>query len=386
MDIIELKTDRSWVEIDLDALKHNVHEISSLLSEKSQIMAVIKADAYGHGAIIVAKELESLGITFFAVATIDEAITLRKNNIQSDILILGYTSYHLAHFLKEYRLTQTVIDYNYGRMLNDMHYDINIHIKIDSGMHRLGENYQDISHIKKIYQLSSLHVTGLFSHLCVADSQRKEDILFTKEQFSHFHKTINQLESAGLNVGKVHMQSSYGLLNYNEEQFDFARIGISLYGVQSSVDDYIKNRLELKPVLSIQSRVACIHQIKKGASIGYGRTYQLQHNSMIAVVPLGYADGLPRHLSSHQDVLIHGQRAPIIGRICMDQLMVDVTHIQNIHINDIVTIVGENGNQRIHIEELSKNAQTISNEILSRIGQRLPKIYIKKGKVIYENT
>lgn len=386
MDIIELKTDRSWVEVDLDALCHNVYKISTLLSEKSQIMAVVKADAYGHGAIMIAKELENLGITFFAVATIDEAITLRKNNIQSDILILGYTSPHLAHFLKEYRLTQTVIDYNYGRMLNDMNYDIHIHIKIDSGMHRLGEDYQDISHIKKIYQLSYLHVTGVFSHLCVADSQSKKDILFTKKQFSHFHKTINQLQLAGLNVGKVHMQSSYGLLNYNEEQFDFARIGISLYGVQSSFDDYIKNHLALKPILSIQSRIVCIHQIKKGAFIGYGRSYQMQHNSMVAVVPIGYADGLPRHLSSHQDVLIHGQRAPIIGKICMDQLMIDVTHIHNIHVNDIVTIVGGNGNQIIHIEEISKNAQTISNEVLSRIGQRLPKIYIKKGKVIYENT
>lgn len=379
-----LKTDRSWIEIDLDALKHNVQEISQLLEDQSHLMAVVKADAYGHGANIIAKELQSIGMTSFAVATLKEAIMLRENGIHGQILILGYTAPYLAELLKKYKLTQTVIDYQYAFRLNEMKYDINIHIKVDSGMHRLGTDYQDISHIRQIYELPYLHVAGIFSHLCVADSQRQEDILFTKQQFAHFHQTIHQLQAKGYDLGKVHMQSSYGLLNYPEEKFDYARIGISLYGVKSSDTDYVKNKLNLKPVMSIQSRIACLHYYKKGSFLGYGRSYQLIKDSVIAVIPIGYADGLPRLLSK-QNVLIHGKKVPIVGRICMDQLMIDVSHIKDIQVNDIVTIVGQNDLECIRIEELANNAQTISNEILSRIGQRLPKIYKKKGCIVNEN-
>lgn len=383
MDTKFLKTDRSWIEIDLSALQHNIKELSQLLKTPNQIMAVIKADAYGHGAVRIGKELEKLGVSSFAVATLDEAIELRQHHIQGNILILGFTPVHHAHLLQKYHLTQTVIDYDYALLLNRMDCHINIHIKIDSGMHRLGEDYHDVECIQKLFHLSHLHVTGIFSHLCVADSSQNQDILFTQQQFKNFNNVINKLKDAGYDVGKVHIQSSYGLLNYPEFQYDLIRLGIAIYGVQSSQDTYMKSEINLSPVLSLQTRIVSIHQFTKGTSIGYGRTYTLSRNSLIAVVPLGYADGLPRQLSSHQKVLIHGQRVPIIGQICMDQLMIDVTTLPLVKINDMVTVIGSNENQLIRVEEIAQNAETISNEILSRIGQRLPKIYLKNG-YIYE--
>ena len=386
MEKLKYQTDRSWVEINLDALENNVQEISKLLRSRKQIMAVVKADAYGHGAIKISQELEKLGIDCFAVATIDEAMILRQNHIHGDILILGFTAPHLAPLLLKYHLIQTVIDYDYGQQLNSMQMPLQIHIKIDSGMHRLGADYHDLTHIRRLFELPYLHVEGVFSHLCVADSSKMEDIHFTKQQFLNFNQTIHQLQEFGYDVGKVHIQSSYGLLNYPDYHYDYARMGIALYGVQSSTDDYMKNHLNLQPVLSIQSHIACLHHYPAGSSLGYGRTYTLEKDSLIAVVPLGYADGLPRQLSQNQDVLVRGKKIPIVGRICMDQLMIDVTSLKDVQLNDIVTFIGHNHQQTIGIEELAKNAHTISNEILSRIGQRLPKVYIKKGNIINENT
>jgi alanine racemase len=375
----QIYKERSWIEIDLDALIHNVHEISTLLKKPSQIMAVVKADAYGHGAPIIAQTLEKSGIRYFAVATLDEAIELRMHHIQSEILILGYTSPHLAKFLHQYHLTQTVIDYNYALQLSQMHIPLNIHIKIDSGMHRLGEDYHDLYHIQKIFELPHLHMTGIFSHLCVADSSKTDDIDFTHQQFQHFNETISKLKKSGYNVGKVHMQSSYGLLNYPEYQYDYARIGIALYGVLSSPNDFMKHSIQLQPVLSMRSHIACIHQVSANSAIGYGRSYTLQQDSLIATVPIGYADGLPRQLSSWQNVIVNGKKVPIVGRICMDQLMIDITSLPHCQVGDIVTIIGKNHQTQITVEELANNANTISNEILSRVGQRLPKIYYQKG-------
>lgn len=371
---------RSWVEIDLDALIYNLEQLTALIQNKNQIMAVVKADAYGHGAYKIARELEKNDVTAFAVATIDEAIILRHHHIQSQILILGYTAPHLAYLIHQYQLTQTVIDYPYAQQLSDMHIPLNIHLKIDSGMHRLGVDYHDIKHIQKIFELPFLHITGFFSHLCVADSHKSDDILFTHQQFQHFNKTITQLKRQGYDVGNTHIQSSYGLLNYPEYHYDYVRLGIALYGVYSSYHDEVKYSLDLHPVLSLYSRIACIHQISAGSTIGYGRSYTFDHDALIATIPLGYADGLPRLLSSHQNVIVHGKKVPIVGRICMDQLMIDVTSIPYAQVNDLVTIIGQDQNLSIRVEELAMHAQTISNEILSRIGQRLPKVYIRKGK------
>ena len=375
MNIID--TQRSWIEIDFNALHHNLDQICTLVSKKT-IMAVIKADAYGHGAIAIAKDLEAYGIESFAVASLDEAIVLRENNIKG-ILILGYTDPRLAYLLNKYQLTQTLIDLDYAKQLDQEGYFLQGHIKIDSGMHRLGEDYHDINRILAFYQFSHLKITGIFSHLCVADSSLQEDIAFTQQQFIHFQKLIESLKKRHCPIGKVHIQSSYGLLNYPKYHFDYVRLGIAMYGVASSLDAPYQNQIHLRPVLSLYSRIIHIQTYHQGDCLGYGRTYHFSRDSKIAVIPIGYADGYPRQLSNQQNVLIHGFFAPIVGRICMDQLMVDITDIPYVKIGDKVTLIGHDHNNSIRVEEISEHAQTISNEILSRMGKRLPKIYIEKG-------
>lgn len=366
---------RSYLEIDLQALKHNVSQLMTLLPSLDHFMAVVKADAYGHGAVALCHELEYLGVSSFAVATLSEAIELREAHIQGDILILGYTDPKQVALLHHYQLIQTIVDTAYAKTLNEQGIDIQVHIAIDTGMHRLGDGYNDIDAIQDIYTLSHLHVKGIFSHLCVSDTQDSSSIDFTHQQIQSFFQIIDTLRQRHYDVGKVHIQSSYGLLHYPHIPCDLARIGISLYGVDSSLADKKNNPLSLKPLLSLKSKIILLRHVQKDETIGYGRTYQTTSSQKIAVIPIGYADGLPRTLSNCGHVLIRGQKAPIIGRICMDQMMVDVTNIEHVEVNDEVTIIGEDHDEKIMVEDIADNSETISNEILSRLGQRLPKVY-----------
>jgi len=376
---------RSWIEIDLNALTHNIQTIQRLLKHDDAFMAVVKADAYGHGAVRIAKHCQNMGIHAFAVATIDEAIELRRHQIYGDILILGYTDPSRCFELSQYRLIQTVVNLDHAQELQQKGYPIAVHVKIDTGMHRLGFDKNHLDEIERLYELDHLNVQGYFTHLCVCDSGRKEDQKFTYQQIEDFYACINYIKQKH-EVGEIHIQSSYGLINYPEIQCDYARVGIAMYGVQSSYDCYVKQDLHLQPVLSLKSKVAMIHRVLKGESIGYGKTFKTKQDSLIAVIPIGYADGLPRSLSGKGHVLIHGQKCPIVGRICMDQMMVDVTHIQDIQEHDIVTIIGCDGDHEIKVEMIASLTDTISNEILSRLGTRLRKIYIgghhvKKKKI-----
>lgn len=365
---------RCWIEIDLQALEHNVNQLLKLMKSKEQFMAVIKADGYGHGAVLIGKKLNQLGITHFAVATLAEAITLRNCGIKGEILILGYTNPNMAYQIKEYQLIQSVIDYQYACLLNKQHIDIQVHLVVDSGMHRLGHTIDEIDDIKAIYGLSYLHICGIYSHLCVVDDLSIESQNYTQKQISAFFNTIEKLQKSNFDVGKIHLQSSYGLLNYPYLNCDYVRIGISLYGVQSSKDDQIRLKIDLQPVLSLKAKVALIHDVKKDETIGYGRTYKSHKNEKIAVIPIGYADGLSRSLSNKGQVIIKGQIVPIVGRICMDQMMVDVSNIQDVQCDDIVTIIGQDGKNRQKVETIAYQTQTISNEILCRLGHRIPRI------------
>lgn len=363
---------RSWIEIDLKAIRHNVNELLSLLEDKSQFMAVVKADAYGHGAVELAKMLNQMDITSFAVATLGEAIELRENGIVGNILILGYTEPTQAYLLKQYHLIQTVVDDSYGKVLNNQKIDVDVHIAVDSGMHRLGNS--NISEIEKIYQLKYLHIKGIFSHLCVCDERRKESKEFTIQQMNQYFDILNKLTQEGYEIGKTHIQSSYGLINYPNVHCDLVRIGIAMYGVYSSVYDIAFSQIHLIPALSLKSKVILMRRLDENETVGYGRTYKADHDRIIAVVPIGYADGIPRSLSNKGKVIVNGQFVPIIGRICMDQLMIDITG-KNIKVGDIVTIIGNDGNVSQGIETLANISNTISNELLSQIGKRLPRIY-----------
>lgn len=372
-----MKMSRSWMEINMQNLKHNVSVLQNLMPSPCQMMAVVKANAYGHGAVKVSKYLNSLGVNAFAVATLEEGIELRRNKIQGDILILGYTDVSRADQISRYDLIQTVIDYDYGIMLDQQNKKIQVHMKIDSGMHRLGIPSDEVDKIMKIFHLKYLEVKGIYTHLCVADSQNEEDVQYTKGQIDCFYQLLKELEYRGIAIPKVHIQSSYGLLNYPELRCDYARIGIALYGSLSTLDDKTKLKPELRPVLTLKSKVAMINEVMLGEGIGYGREYQVDKNSRIAVLPIGYADGIPRNLSNGAaSVLLHGFKVPIIGRICMDQLLIDVTDIPWVKIGDIAILVGKDGKNEIQAASLANNAGTISNELFSRIGRRVERLYI----------
>ncbi|AFS77583.1 serine-type alanine/serine racemase [Gottschalkia acidurici 9a] len=370
---------RAWTEIDLNALRVNVDTIKELLPPSCEFMAAVKANAYGHGAIRVSKELNKLGIKAFCVASILEGISLRKSGVSGEILILGYTHPKQFYLLKRYHLTQTVIDYNYANQLNDYGKSLPVHIKIDTGMHRLGENCEHIPKILGIFHMKNLEVKGIYTHLCVSDSHQSDDEAFTKLQIEKFYSVVQAIEEQGIVCPKVHIQSSYGAINYPFLQCDYARIGIALYGVFSEKDDSEKYSIPLKPALSVKARIQMTRQLSCGESMGYGLQFTAKRNTKVAVVSIGYADGIPRCLSNGMGhVLIRNKRANIIGRVCMDQMLVDITDIPDVQPNDIATIIGESGDERITAMDMAEQANTITNEILSRLGSRLEQIYLYK--------
>lgn len=368
----DMGTDRAWIELDLRNLRHNVQQLNALMPGRCQLMAVVKAEAYGHGASRIAACLQKAGVKAFAVATIDEGIQLRHCGITGEILVLGYTCPSRAKELQRYDLMQTLIDYDYALALDRQGYGIKAHIKVDSGMHRLGYDVSDFGKVSNTFMLSNIRVEGIYTHLCVADSLDDGDIRFTKRQIERFRQLLNTLTAMGIRLPKVHMQSSYGLLNYSELDCDYVRVGIALYGVSSSPGDRTKLHPDLRPVLSLKSRVVLIKSVPKGESVGYGRSFTAERDSKIAMVPIGYADGIPRKLSCGRgSVLINGHRAPIVGRICMDQLAVDVTDVPCVETGMFVTLIGKDGAHEITAASVAADADTITNEFLSRLGQRL---------------
>ena len=336
-----------------------------------------KANAYGHGDIEISRCLCHLGIHAFAVATIDEGIRLRRKGIKGEILILGYTPLSRAAELCHYRLSQTLVDAEYAKSLDRWGKPQRVHIAVNTGMNRLGENSSHVAEIASIFHLQNLKVEGIFTHLCVPDSHKEDDIAFSNQQIEAFYKLLEQLETEHIQLPKIHIQSSYGVLNYPRLQCDYARIGIALYGVLSQPNEQTDAPLDLEPVLALKSRVALVRTIEAGESTGYGREFIAQKKTRVAIIPIGFADGLPRNLSSGKgSVLIRGCYAPIVGRICMDQCMVDVTGVSGVIRGDIVTLIGRDGSEEIRAEQVATEANTITNELLSRLGNRLERVFL----------
>ena len=368
----QLKTGRSWIEINIKNLKYNVEILKKAMPPKCELMAVVKADAYGHSAYEISTNLNKMGVMAFAVATIDEGIKLRQYGICGDILILGYTDINRAFELKAFDLMQTLIDFEYAKALNSQNIAIKVHIKIDTGMHRLGIPSGNLSAVKKVFLMNNLNVCGIFTHLSCADSRLPEDVAFTREQIDSFYSLTNALRDSGINIPKLHIQSSYGLLNYPDLVCDYIRVGIALYGVLSSPNNDTILKLDLRPVLSLKSRVVLIRSVSKGDSIGYGRGYMTERDSRIAIIPIGYGDGFPRNLSDRNcSVMINKYIVPIVGRICMDQIAVDITDAADVMVGDIVTLMGAEGHDELSASAIADNAGSISNELLCRMGARL---------------
>lgn len=366
------ETGRAWLEINQSNLEHNVKILKEAMPKDCELMAVVKAEAYGHGAFEVASCVNRVGVHAFAVATIDEGIELRRYGILGEILILGYTPPVRAKELRKFELTQTVVSFEHADSLNRQRVPVKVHIKIDTGMHRLGFDFDNEQGILKVFRAKNLDVQGIYTHLCVADSQKAEDIRFTKLQISRFYGLLDVLAKKGIKIPKIHIQSSYGFLNYPELKCDYVRAGVSLYGVLSSPGDQTRLQLDLRPVLSLKSRVVLLRKIKCGDTAGYGRMFQAQRDSRIAVLSVGYADGLPRNLSCENGkVIIRGYRVPVIGRVCMDQLLVDVTDIPDVVVGDIATLIGTEGDSELSAAVVADDAGSISNELLSRLGGRL---------------
>ena len=372
---------RAWAEIDLDALLHNFRIIKN--STTAKIFSVVKADAYGHSVKAVAPVLDKASTDYFAVSNIEEAKQLRGLGIQKPILILGYTPPFLASELSENDITQAVFSLDYAKKLSDFAeksgVTVSAHLKLDTGMGRIGfdlrtEELRGIGDAKKALSLKNISFSGIFTHFPSADSYEQTDADFTKEQFLRFKKAIDLLESEGFSFEVKHCCNSAATLLYPEMHLVAVRPGNILYGLTPSTDIEISS--EFKAVMTFKAAVSMVKTVNESETISYGRTFTAEKPMKIATVTAGYADGFPRLLSGKGEVLIHGKRAPIVGRICMDQFCCDVTDIEEVSEGDTVILFGKD----LPVEEVAKNAQTINYEIVCGLSKRVPRIYIKDNK------
>lgn len=372
---------RVTAQIDLDAIAYNFQQIRDLVSPKSDVLPVVKADAYGHGALEVAQILIANGARRLAVAILDEAVLLRQQGIDIPILILGYTDGTQADELARYDLTQTVFSVPMAEAISQAgvrnNREIKVHIKIDTGMGRVGffPDSAAIESVKSINCLPGIEVEGIYSHLSSADD---EDKSFTYKQINTFLDFTRRLDEAGVHIPLRHVANSACIIDIEEGYLELVRPGLILYGLYPS-DSVQKAKLPLKPAMSLVTHVIYVKAMEPGMPISYGQTYRTERKSRIATIPVGYADGFPRRLSSKGRVIINGHYAPIVGRICMDQFMVDVTDIPDVKVCDRVILMGRQGDLEVSAEEIAGMAGTINYEVVCRVGKRIPRVYSKKS-------
>ena len=361
----------TWAEVNLKNLEYNFKEIKSRLRPEIKILVTVKADAYGHGLIAVSKRLVAHGVDFLGVASIDEGIKLRNAGIKSPILVLGLILKKDILPLFNYNLTPTVCDVEMASALNRkaaaLKKPIHLHIKVDTGMGRIGILHDYAFRlVKQIHKLKFVVIEGIFTHFPFADVNRK----FTVFQINLFNKLVSDLKRSGIAIPLVHAANSIGLIDYKNSHFTMVRPGLVIYGLYPKAGLGIN----LKPVLSLKTRIIFIKQVPPGYGISYGHTYITKRWTRIVTLPIGYGDGYPRNLSNLAWLLIGGRRRRISGRICMDQIMVDVG-TQKLKIGDEVVLIGRQGKQKVTAEELANLSGTISYEIVCGLGSRIPRIY-----------
>jgi alanine racemase len=375
-----------WAEINLDNLEHNIREVNRIISDETKIMAVVKADAYGHGAIPCSKIFLENGADRLAVATITEAIELRKST-DKPILVLGYTPIDAFTYIIDYNIAPTIYNIDQARALNEISIKkfstTKIHIKIDTGMGRLGfqPSLKNIDIISIIDKFLNIEVEGIFTHFAVSDITDKT---YTHKQFEKYQWVLEELEKKNINIPLRHVSNSAAIIDLPEYNLDLVRPGIMLYGIYPS-DEVKKERVNLKPVMALKARVAHLKKVTPGSGISYGLTYFTEEESKIATLPIGYADGYHRRLSNKGKVRINGREAPLIGRICMDQCMIDVTDMDNIMIGDEVILFGDGSKVGTGIGDISRWLNTIPHEIMCGISRRVPRLYIRKNTRVEVN-
>lgn len=378
---------RSWAEVDLDAIAHNLREIKGKLARNTLVMSVVKADAYGHGVFETVQTLLENGADRLAVSMLDEAIQLRKSGVTVPILILSYTDPGRAEELIQYDITQTVFSMELAKSLSEaavaLSKSIKVHIKIDTGMTRVGftPGYDAVKHVVEISRLPGIVVEGLFTHFSKADEWDKS---YTNMQFERFTSLCTELNRIGVFIPIKHVANSATAMSYPEMHLDMIRPGIIQYGLYPS-DEVDKARLDLKPAMTLKSKVIMVKKVEAGVAVSYGGTFVTERETYIATLPIGYADGYSRLLSNKASVLIHGEYAKVIGNICMDQCMVDVTDLVQagipVSVGDEAVLFGRQGEKEITVSQLAEFMGTISYELVCIIGKRIPRIYMKNGKV-----
>lgn len=353
-------------DINSANLEHNLKMIKKL-SKNSEIMAVVKADAYGHNIKKMTTLLSQLNVNHFAVATLSEALIVRQLNKNASILILGYVDISDLNIVKENDLCLTLIDYEYAKMVSVAQVVVKAQIKVNTGMNRAGENFDNYDKIKCMYNLPFINTIGIYSHLGASDSLKEDDTIYTKLQIERYDNLLRCLKADQIDVGITHIQASYGLLNYPNLSYDFVRIGIILYGLLSSGEHEVLSKVSLKPVLSLKSKIVSIKEIKANARVSYSNSFISKRTMKVATVSIGYADGISRSLSnSNFQVLINDKLCSVVGNICMDQFCVDVSHLSNVSLFDDVILFDDN----YTIYHMSKCAQTIVNDTLSSLNIR----------------
>jgi alanine racemase len=384
-----LETSLIRAEVDLIAIAQNVTELRRITNPQAKVMAVVKADAYGHGAEKVAETALKSGAEVLGVARLNEAVALREAGFTVPIQIFGYTPPSLAEILIQYELTQTVFSYQNASALSETAISkgekIKIHIKVDTGMGRLGLvtdcgtiscseinlTESSLQQIISIMRLKGLIPEGIMTHFASADITDKS---YAGTQFSIFMNFISQLKKKGIEFSIRHAANSAAIMEMPETHLDLVRPGISIYGLYAS-NEVNRNIIRLKPAMSIKTKVVHVKRIPEGFFISYAQTYHTQKPTTVATVSIGYADGFNRLLSSCGSMLVHGQRAPVIGRVCMDLTMLDVSHIPHVDVGDEVVVFGAQKDEFIHVDEIAQMLNTINYEIISTITSRVPRIY-----------
>ena len=373
---------RVYAQIDLDAICRNIQNVKQKVGANTKVMAVVKTDAYGHGAVPVARALANIGTDAFAVATAEEALELRAAGISEPILILGYVFKDDFSRLLKQDITLTVFQYETAKALSDCAKSpgicAKIHIKLDTGMGRIGflPNAESLAEIEKIAALPALSIDGIFTHFACADETDKTSCNRQKQRFLDF---VRAIEARGIHIPCKHMCNSAGIIEFSDGFLDMVRSGIMTYGLYPS-EEVQKASFSLSPALQLKSHVSFVKTVDKGFTVSYGSTYTTKQKTVIATIPVGYGDGYPRALSNVGRVLIHGRFAPIIGRVCMDQFMADVTEIPNVQAGDCVTLIGTDGQHQITVEEVAALAHSFNYELCCGLNKRVPRVYLQDGK------
>lgn len=372
---------RIRADVDLDALRYNILQLKKCVNQNVKALAVIKADGYGHGACPIARYIDDL-VEYFGVATIDEAMELRKSGVTKDILILGYVPTSEYEKIVEYNFTQTVYDYNDAKKLSDIASTRNkkaiVHIKVDTGMSRIGINpdYKGVKLVEDIYNLPGLVLEGIFSHYAKADEEDKTSAI---GQCNIFKEFLLELSKKSIEIPIKHIANSAGIMEMNDD-FQMIRLGIAMYGQYPSKE--IKKNIVLKPVMTFVAHVSYVKTIPSGTGVSYGWNYFADGDRIIATVTAGYADGYPRAQTNIGRVIVNGEYAPIVGNVCMDQFMIDITNIPNVKVGDEIVLFGNQNGKEITVEEVAQPANSFNYELLCNISRRVTRVYHLNGEII----